>query len=345
MQKIKKETLTKKHGAAVLGRLMGKSWNQIGREEGVSYNAIKQRFKLIRPFLREKTLKRIDAKYDKNLETLLALRQEGKTLSQIGAVVGLDYREVHRRLRIAVRGSPETAVKLALGGSRESHEKIVGIKNREKAVKVFFEELARASKPYGVLKRAAVKAGFKGKWSKLTYHLTTAGINWRGELHRRRINLAQQAANTMHLSREEAAQQMKLAPREVDTYRRMARNGYHVHGALELVENPESQQWWDLQMPQVREHLGGPARINLTIRNETVRKDLEMLISARKAARERARLQHDDALHNRGNPKARENYETAIATMKRLGKAHDRYKEKELKFRRTYKLPIPEFLK
>ncbi len=62
MGKTSKETLSKKHGTAVRGRLAGKSWIQIAREEGVSYKAIQQRFRLIKPFLHEKTLKRIEKK-------------------------------------------------------------------------------------------------------------------------------------------------------------------------------------------------------------------------------------------------------------------------------------------
>ncbi|MDP3742137.1 MAG: hypothetical protein Q8R15_02365, partial [Candidatus Micrarchaeota archaeon] len=248
------------------------------------------------------------------------------------------------RLRQVVRTlDPQVAEKLSLANIGGTYQTMRGAANREKVTRVFLEEIDRYPHPFLILKRTAQRTGLEN--NVLFHHLRRAGINWRAELHRRHIAFALRVAESMHLPQEEAAHKLQVSRRTIKNYRTRVQRGEHLQGALELVENPDAQQWWDLTMPEVSDALSsGPAKLNLTVRNQTVQRDLELLEQARKVAKQEAFRHHFDKPENR-NAVSEAKFRSVTKLITKLKRAVVRYRERELKFREKYRLPIPVFLK
>ncbi len=337
--KLTREILTEKHVRVLRGRSRGLTFAQIAKREDVSESTIMRRFGEIRPFLHRLTLKRLE-KPD-HAEKAVALRLGGKTLRQIGDELALSRDKVHQILKKAADTMPkEDAKRLAVGGTRIRPSRVTYIPTRQKAVRVFFEEINRFPNPYGTMQRARQRSGLE----KITRHLTLAGINWKGEIQRRRLALALKVANTMHSPREQASTQLQIEKSTLGRYRQMVREGRHLTGALELVSSPEAGEWWDLKMPEISEgdpHGGG--RINLKMRNNAVQSDLKTFKDAIELAKQEMGKYHPDKQSTEA--KAGQLFKRAYKTRNALRKALARYKQRELQFRTRYGLPVLKILK
>ncbi len=346
--KLTGKTLSRQQRTVLAGRLSGKSFSQIAREEGKHRSTTLKLFKRLEPFLSPNVRARLsEAAAATKLsggDELVRLRLGGNSFAKIAAQVKLSRRTVSRRLRQVARTlDPQVAAKLALANIGGTYQTTRGAANREKVTRVFLEEIDRYPHPFLILKRTAQRTGLEN--NVLFHHLRRAGINWRAELHRRHIAFALRVAESMHLPQEEAAHKLQVTRRTINNYRTRVQRGEHLQGALELVENPEAQQWWDLTMPEVSDSLSsGPAKLNLTVRNQTVQRDLELLEQARVVAKQEAFQHHPDKPENR-NAVAEAKFRNVTKQITRLKQAVASYRERELKFREKYRLPIPVFLK
>ncbi len=276
-------------------------------------------------------------------EVIVSLRLSGKPLRQIARETGLSHEMVRQRLKkAAAQMGAKEAEKLAVNGTRAAHTNISSMVARQKVVDAFLEELNRSHTPKGVLKKAAARIGFRDPTS-ITHHLVHAGINYRGEIQRRRLALAIRVEGTMHLPRKTTARQLRIPIHTLDDYRSLVKKRRHLTGALELANSPEAEKWWDLKVPAVPSGPGINGRINLTMRNKTVQKDLKLFEDSIKAARRKLASQHPESRGGESHNLAA--FVKATKTLKALRDAHKRYKERETKFRQKYSLPIHEMLK
>ncbi len=233
--KLTRKTLTEKHFGALKGRARGLTFAQIARSEGITATAIQRRFRAVKPFLHPLTLARL---YPDHTAKVVALRLSGKTLRQIESETGLNYDVVHRLLRkAAAKMNEKKAEKLAVGGTKTNPSRVTRIASHKKATGAFLEEVNRFANPYGALKRAAQRAGLKGRWSNLTHHLSKAGINWKAKVRQRRLALALKVADTMYLPREEACKVVGIGKSTLNTYRRKVRHTLPLSG--EAADVPE----------------------------------------------------------------------------------------------------------
>ncbi len=341
-RKTRQTQLTEQDRRILQMAISGKSAREIAEKEGMrSRYSVRNRIRIIKRQLDPKTAKALYPRLTKKHGDIIRLRLAGHNYVEIARKLKYNHNQtVRAKLKATVPLlHPRTVERLQIG----TRVTPASVKTRQKIVGEFLKQLSRF--PHGKGAIAATSRAFDKHRHVVTHYLRKAGINPTSEIQRRRLEFALKVAETMHLPVPEVKRRLGVATQETITrYRKMVQRGEHLHGALELVEKPEAQQWWDLKMPEIREEISGLARINLTVRNETVAKDLELFRTAIEATKKEAVKWHDDKLENRGNEQARENFKKAVKTRDALRKGLARYKEREKAFRTKYKLPVHESL-
>ncbi len=337
--------LSKLHGRVLADRLHGLTLKDIAAKEGVGQTAIHYRLQTIKPYLHPNTLRRLQSlpiipgrslkhTHGEGLtpehKLIIQQRLRGKQFKDIGRELGIRYHRVWTRLREALPLlDEETVRKLNLRMRVPAKTPL----KRQKVADEFFRQLAASVHTLGIMRKTAKNSDVR--YEMLRHYLTGAGVNWRGELQRKRLELALKISSTMHLSERKAAKQIGISNRTTHDYRKMVQRGEHLRGALELVEHPESTEWWEIA--PVIEGAGSTARINLGVRNESMLKDLATFDKAIEEAKQLMVKWHPD---RRKTEKARQIFRNASELRVRLKKGRGEYVKREIKFRERFKIPI-----
>ncbi len=319
-RKARQNQLTDQDHIILAKTLAGKSAAQIAEEEPlISRETVRSRLRKIRA-VDPQIAKRLYPRLTRAHGDIIRLRLQGKNYAEIAQELG--YKS-NQNVRTKFMGllkylHPNTVKRLHVG-ERFPENAIL----RQRIVEEFQRQLKKH------LTRGAINATARvfGKNRKnIKHHLGMAGINSTGEIQRQRFNFMLRVAETMHLSHRIALERLGITSKSLlNKYRKRVQAGEHLPGPLELVEKPEAQQWWDMQMPAIREEGEGRARINLTVRNETVQKDLKFFDAAIKAVVLQAARNHEDKAGTRKRAK----FDEAIRKRDRLRKAKKRYIELE----------------
>ncbi|MFH0713651.1 MAG: sigma-70 region 4 domain-containing protein [Candidatus Micrarchaeota archaeon] len=322
-------------------KISGKSARQIAEQLGMKRDNVQSRINRAKKFLDTATLRRLNPRLTKKHGDIIRLRLAGKNYKEISNELGYNSgNAVYATLKTVLKYlHPRTIARLAIG-IRTTPSRLA---TRQKIVDVFFAQLKGFKTGHGAV--TATGKFFGVDRTAVKHSLKLAGVNVAGELQRKRLALDIQVSETMHLPVSQVAKQLEIRSDLVSRYRTRVRRGEHLRGALELVEHPDAQQWWNITPPGVSDAEVGPGRVNLTIRNETVQKDLQLFSDLAKQARSEARKWHPDNRETRDHPKRVEFYSRALASARKARAARSRYAAKEVAFREKYKLPVPSFLK
>lgn len=264
------------------------------------------------------------------------LRLRGHTYAEIAEKLGLGGETaVAGRLKAASRFlHPKTIARLS--GRRTN----VGmVAKRQEAVELFLRGLANAT-PVDLSSHFAPEGGLVARVAReldvpkttMGHRLRAGGVNPIAEIQRKRLDFMLIVEATMDRPVKEVMAKLKCSKPTVNKYRRLVREGRHVTGALELVESPEAEQWWDIRVPTVR------GRINLTVRNETVRKDLAFFDNSIAKATEIQTRNHPDK--KPGDVEAVDRFRRAGQNKERLQERRAEYIDKERQFRKRLGIPL-----
>jgi len=285
------------------------------------------------------TLKPARSALTKKHGDVIRFRLQGFTFEQIAGLLGINSSAARQRfVRAKEYLHEKTLARIELANKRKRN-------SYERETERFFIELNKNPIPGGALTRTAIAFGLP--ITTLRRGLVAAGVNVRGEFQRKELEFALKVAATMDEPIKVVQEKLGgVIERTIYYYRKRVREKKHLQGALELVENPEAQQWWEIKMPLVLEENGvGTTSINLTVRNETVQKDLALFDATIQEAKAEMIRWHPDREQNWDNPNAAVSFRKANERYKKLKRAKKEYMENERKFREKYVLPLHELIK
>ncbi len=242
-RKARQNQLTEQDRRILAKTLAGKSAAQVAQEESLdSKETVRSALRKIRR-VDPQAAKRLFPRLTRKHGDIIRLRLQGKNYTEIAQVLGYKSSQVVRNKFLALLKylHPRTVERLHVG------EKIpANVSLRQRIVEEFYRQLNRH------LTRGTMNATARvfGKDRHIIkHHLGMAGINFAGEIQRQRFNFLLRVAETMHLPNRIARQQLGVSQSLLNRYRKRVEAGEHLPGPLELVEKPEAQQWWDMQMP------------------------------------------------------------------------------------------------
>lgn len=266
---------------------------------------------------------------------VIRLKMAGFGFKTIGSVLGVSGQRAHQIFgKVRPHLHPKTFCRM-----RPKEGARPDIERRQTVVAVFFEELNARPLPAGVIVRTAKRVWMS--YGVARRFLKRGGIHTTAEIARRRFDFILAVAATIEEPFHSTREKLQVEKTTLIRYRKMVREGRHLQGPIELVESPEAQQWWDIRLPGISEGTPvGKGRVNLLVRNETVRKDLDLFDRAMEEARKRMRFWHPDAQRNWGNPKALRHFQNTNTQWQKLRAAKERYRVKEREWRRKLGLPL-----
>ncbi|MFH1542094.1 MAG: hypothetical protein ABIE84_03270 [bacterium] len=207
---------------------------------------------------------------------------------------------------------------------------------------IFMSELAKRSIPRelkGIRLLVAETVGISS--TVVPLWLTREGINYFGEIQRKRFEFSLLVKATMKKPSVPTAEELGVTRKTLRKYRRQVEEGSYLTGVIEVRASAEDM-WWRMPPPEICEGFGsgrvaGEGRINLSIRGETIARDLRLIKEQIREARDGMVNNHPDT--HPGDKKALERFKVFSRRKARLHRSRSIYIAREKAFREKYCLP------